>query len=329
MGTSIKKIAVTGAAGQIAYSILFRIAAGELLGLHQPISLHLLDLPECLASLKGVEMELRDCAFPLLKEIILGSDPYEVFKEVDFAFLIGSKPRGPGMERKDLLAENGKIFVLQGKALDTVANIDVLTLVVGNPCNTNCFIAASMAKRLPKEHFFCMTRLDQNRATAFLAAEAGVPVSDLANVTIWGNHSSTQVPDFVHAKIKGISAASVLPRLWLEGEFFEKVQKRGAEVIAARGKSSAASAASAAIDAMKSLIFPSKPGDWFSMGCYSKGNSYGVDPDLFFSFPCSSKGGGNIAMVSNLEIDSFIRKKIEQTENELKEERSMINDLLS
>ncbi|NDD58554.1 MAG: hypothetical protein EBZ47_04770 [Chlamydiae bacterium] len=186
-----------------------------------------------------------------------------------------------------------------------------------------------MAKRLPKEHFFCMTRLDQNRATAFLAAEAGVPVSDLANVTIWGNHSSTQVPDFVHAKIKGISAASVLPRLWLEGEFFEKVQKRGAEVIAARGKSSAASAASAAIDAMKSLIFPSKPGDWFSMGCYSKGNSYGVDPDLFFSFPCSSKGGGNIAMVSNLEIDSFIRKKIEQTENELKEERSMINDLLS
>jgi malate dehydrogenase len=329
MSKPVKKIAVTGAAGQIAYSILFRIANGDVLGKDVQVSLHLLDLPDFVPALKGVAMELQDCAFPLLKNITVGSDPYEIFDGVHYAFLIGSKPRGPGMERKDLLSDNGKIFIGQGQALDSVADKDVLVLVVGNPCNTNCLIASSFAKRIHPSRFFAMTRLDQNRATAFLAEKAGVAVSDVDHVTIWGNHSSTQVPDFVNAKIKGRSATDLITdRAWLENDFTSKVQKRGAEVINARGKSSAGSAANAAIDAMRSLLLPTEAGKWFSMALSARGNPYGIDEKLIFSFPCVSKGNGNIEIVKGLHIDPFLKQKISLTEKELQEERALVENLL-
>lgn len=329
MTKPIKKIAVSGGAGQIAYSILFRIANGDVLGSDQPIALHILDLPEALASLKGVVMELQDCAFPLLKEVKIGSDPKEIFEGIHYAFLIGSKPRGPGMERKELLSDNGKIFIGQGKALDEVADKDALVLVVGNPCNTNCLIASSFAKRLNPNHFFAMTRLDQNRAAAFLAEKAGAHITDVSNVTIWGNHSATQVPDFLHAKIKGHLLKDVIKdKAWLEGEFITKVQKRGAEVIAARGKSSAASAANAAIDAMRSLIFPTPKGEWFSMAKCAKGNPYGINENLIFSFPCISKGNGKLEIIPGLEMDPFLKEKISLTEKELLEERALVENLL-
>ena len=324
----VKRIAVTGGAGQIAYSILFRIASGELFGSDQPIALHILDLPECMPALEGVVMELEDCSFPLLHEIVIGSDPLVVFKDVHCAFLIGAKPRGPGMERKDLLSENGKIFTVQGKALDSVADKNATVLVVGNPCNTNCLIAASFAKRLSPMRFFAMTRLDQNRAVSFLAKKAACTVKDVSNVAIWGNHSSTQVPDTFHAQIAGKNLRDVIrEEKWLDGEFFSKVQKRGAEVIAARGKSSAASAASAALDAMRSLYFPTAQGHFFSMGLYSKGNPYGIDEDLIFSFPCISKGEGNLQIVSGLDLSPFLQEKIALTEKELLEERSLVKHL--
>lgn len=327
MGRGIKRIAVTGGAGQIAYSLLFRLAAGELFG-KEEIALHILELPQGMEALKGVVMELQDCAFPLLKEIHIGSDPKKVFKEVEYVFLVGAKPRGPGMERKDLLLENGKIFIEQGQALDEVASRNAVVLVVGNPCNTNCLIAQSFAKRLKPNRFFAMTYLDQNRATAFLAERAGVPVGDVSDVIIWGNHSSTQVPDAIHAKIRGLPAYEVLHKhkQWLEEEFILKVQKRGAEVIAARGKSSAASAASAAIDAMRSLVFPKK--EIFSMALASQGNPYGVDPGLIFSFPCRSKGSGELEIVSGFSLDPFLKEKIDLSEKELLEEKSMVDSLL-
>ncbi len=317
----VKKITITGGAGQIAYSILFRIAAGEIYGANQPIALHLLETPDAMKFLEGVVMELEDCAFPLLKEIKIGSDPHQIFDGVNLAILIGAKPRGPGMERKDLLAENGKIFIEQGKALNRAAK-DILTLVVGNPCNTNCYIAMKNGKDVPRDRFFAMTRLDQNRSQSFLAKKAGVPVASVKDVTIWGNHSATQVPDFTHVKINGKRATEVIPdRKWLEGDFITKVQKRGAEVIAARGKSSAGSAANAAIDAAKSLLFPT---DWCSMGIYSKGNPYGIDEDLIFSFPCKSHGNGKLEIIQGLEIDPFIKQKIALTEKELQDERSFV-----
>jgi malate dehydrogenase len=329
MNKPVKRIAVTGGAGQIAYSILFRLASGELLGCDQPIALHILDLPDCMPALKGVVMELDDCAFPLLKEIRMGSDPYEIFAGVHYAFMIGSKPRGPGMERKDLLSDNGKIFVEQGKALDAVADQNALVLVVGNPCNTNCLIAQSFAKRLNPRHFFAMTRLDQNRAHAFLAHKAQVDILDVTNVTIWGNHSSTQVPDAKNAKICGKHLYDVIKdHQWLETEFVSKVQKRGAEVIAARGKSSAASAANAALDAMRSLIFPTKKEHWFSMAITAKGNPYGIDERLIFSFPCVSKGNGQIEIVPGIQFNQFLKEKIKLTENELLEERSLVENLM-
>lgn len=329
MNVDIKRIAVTGGAGQIAYSLLFRIAAGEVFGVDQPIALHVLEVEGAMESLKGVAMELEDCAFPLLKEIHIGSDPMKVFKGVDYAFLVGAKPRGPGMERKDLLMENAKIFIDQGKALNEVAGKDVIVLVVGNPCNTNCLIARSFAKRINPDHFFAMTRLDQNRAVAFLAKKADVSIQEISNLSIWGNHSSTQVPDFTHAKIGKRLAIEVLhdQRDWLEKEFLSKVQKRGAEIIAARGKSSAASAASAAIDSMKSLIFKSKEGEWISVGRISDGNSYGIKPGLIFSFPCVSKGNGEIEIVGGLICDAFLKEKIALTEKELLEEKQMIESL--
>ncbi|HSX26228.1 MAG TPA: malate dehydrogenase [Chlamydiales bacterium] len=325
----IKRIAVTGSAGQIAYSLLFRIANGDLLGADQPIALHLLDLPPFLEGLKGVAMELDDCAFPLLKEIKVGVQPEEMFGGVHYALLVGAKPRGPGMERKDLLSENGKIFVEQGKALNRVASKEVRVLVVGNPCNTNCLIALHQAPDLPRTSFHAMTRLDQNRAVHQLAVKAHVGVDEVTGVAIWGNHSSTQVPDFVNGKIGAKPILEVIhDRKWLEGEFFTKVQKRGAEVIAARGKSSAASAAHAAICAMRSILVPTSSGQCFSSAVYSHGNPYGVRDDLIFSFPCKSKGHGEFEIISGLTLDQFLKEKIALTQKELVEERDLVAPLL-
>ncbi len=291
MTKTLKRIAVTGGAGQIAYSLLFRIAAGELLGRDQPIALHILELPEAMKMLEGVKMELDDCAFPLLKEIHIGSDPKEIFKGVHYALLVGAKPRGPGMERGD---------------------INVKILVVGNPCNTNCLIALSKASRLKPQNFFSMMRLDQNRATAQLAEKANVDINAVENVTVWGNHSSTQMPDFSNATINGKPATeTITDKSWLEGDFITTVQKRGAAIIAARGKSSAASAASAAIDSMKSLISPTPVGRWFSCAIPSKGNPYGIDENL-----------------KDLPIDEFLGNKIKISETELIEERELVKEML-
>jgi malate dehydrogenase len=323
---NIKRIGVSGGAGQIAYSLLFRLASGQLFGNEQLISLHILELPEAIESLKGVVMELYDCAFPLLHSVKIGTDPREVFEGVDHVFLVGAKPRGPGMERKDLLADNGKIFIGQGKALGEVAAPDALILVVGNPCNTNCLIAQTHAK---KHRFFSMSRLDQNRGTYFLAQKAAVPVTAISHMTIWGNHSSTQVPDFLNAKIYGKPALDVIKdRHWLENDFVSQVQKRGAVVIAARGKSSAGSAAHAALEAMQSLIEPTRPGEWFSMSLATEDNPYGIQKDIVFSFPCRSQGKGRLEIVKNLQWDDFLKKKIAMTEQELLEERRMIQGLL-
>lgn len=326
MSLRIRRIAVTGAAGQIAYSLLFQLASGELFGKEQPIALHLLEVPQVIDQLKGVEMELQDCAFPLLKEVKIGTDPSVVFEGVDTVFLVGSKPRGPGMERKDLLIENGPIFISQGKALGAVAAAGCTILVVGNPCNTNCLIAE---KHAGKHHFYAMTRLDQNRAVSMLARKAGVDLTQVSHVTIWGNHSSTQMPDFLNAQIGKKPVVDVIrDRAWLEGPFISDVQKRGAVVIAARGKSSAASAAQAAIDAMKSLVTPTPAGEWFSMGLKSDGNPYGIAPGLIFSFPCISNGKGHIEIAKNLKWDDFLKKQIHLTEKELLEEKSMVEKLL-
>jgi malate dehydrogenase len=322
----MKRIGISGGAGQISYSLLFRLASGELFGPDQPIALHLLEVPEALDSLKGVVMELEDCAFPLLGEIKIGSDPRQVFEGVDTVFLVGAKPRGPGMERKDLLADNGKIFVGQGKALGEVAANNAVILVVGNPCNTNCLIATAHAK---KHRFFAMTRLDQNRAVSLLAHKAKVPVTAVTHMAVWGNHSSTQVPDFYNARIAGKPVLEVIKdRKWLEDDFVPQVQKRGAVVIAARGKSSAASAAHAALEAMKSLYKPTPAGDWFSMSLLSDGNPYGIQKGLIFSFPCRSSGNGKIEIVKNVPWDDFLKQKIALTEKELIEERELVRHLL-
>ncbi len=329
MSKPIKRVAVTGGAGQIAYSILFRIAAGEMLGKDQPIALHILELPASIDALKGVVMELEDCAFPLLKEIKIGTNAEEVFEGVNYALLIGAKPRGPGMERKDLLGENGKIFVEQGKALNAAAADDVIVLVVGNPANTNCLIAMSHAPKIPKNRFFSMMRLDQNRAASMLAHKSQLAVTDVSNVAVWGNHSATQVPDFINAKIQGKPALELIKdRKWCEEEFIPQVQKRGATVIAARGKSSAASAANAAIDSIRSLLVPTPEGEWFSVGLYSQGNPYGVRNDLLFSFPCRSKGNGHIEIVKNIPWDPFLEAKIRLSEKELIEERELVAHLI-
>jgi len=321
----LKRVLVTGGAGQIAYNLLFRIATGEMLGFDQPLALHILELPEAMKPLEGVRMELEDCAFPLLKEVHIGSDAEELFGDVHYALLVGAKPRGPGMERGDLLKENAKIFIEQGRALNSVADPDVKVLVVGNPCNTNCLITMTNAPRIPRKNFHAMTRLDQNRAVAQLALRAHVEVSSITNMTIWGNHSSTQVPDFVNAKISGKPVLDVIKdHSWLENEFVGTVQKRGAAVIASRGKSSAASAASSAIDAIKSLVTPTPRGEWFSSGVCSDENSYGVQENLIFSFPCRSKGDGHYEIVDNIPWNTFLREKIHASERELLEERSLL-----
>lgn len=329
MTKPLKRIAITGGAGQIAYSLIFRIAAGDLFGPDQPIALHLLDLPQFEGNLKGVAMELDDCVFPLLKEVKIGSKAEEIFGGVHCALLVGAKPRGPGMERKDLLADNGKIFVEQGKALNRVASKDVRVFVVGNPCNTNCLIAMHHAPDLPRSHFFAMTRLDQNRAVFQLAKKANTSVEEVTHVVIWGNHSSTQVPDFLNAKVHGRPATEVIQdRKWLENEFIPMIQKRGAEVIAARGKSSAASAANAIVGSIRSLYTPTHSGQWFSLAVPSTNNPYGIPEDLVFSFPCKSQGRGDWEIVPGLQIDAFLKEKLRLTQKELMEERDLIAPLL-
>lgn len=323
------RVAVTGGAGQIAYNLLFRIANGDLFGPQQPVALHILEVEAVLPVLEGVKMELEDCAFPLLKEIHIGSDPVKIFRDVQYALLVGAKPRGPGMERGDLLNDNGIIFVEQGKALNQAADPNVKVLVVGNPCNTNCLIAMHNAPRIPKQNFYAMTRLDQNRSTSMLARRAKVDNTDVKNVTIWGNHSSTQVPDFFNATIEGVPVIKKIndPQ-WLENDFINAVQKRGAAIIAARGKSSAASAASSAIDSIRSLVTPTPPGEWFSMGICSDGNPYRIQENLIFSFPCRSNGDGTCEIVKDLPWNDFLLYRIKLTEKELQEERELVEDKL-
>jgi malate dehydrogenase len=321
------KVAVTGAAGQIGYAILFRLASGEVFGRDTKISLHLLEIPAALKALEGVVMELDDCAFPLLENVVITDSPEVAFDGVNWALLVGSKPRSKGMERGDLIRENGPIFVGQGNALNRAA-ADARVLVVGNPANTNCLIAMNNSD-LPKERFAAMTRLDQNRAYAQLAQKAGVPVTAVANVTIWGNHSATQYPDAENATINGRPAMEVITdHAWLRGDFISTVQKRGAAIIEARGLSSAASAASAALDHVQSLEAKTPTGHWFSAGVYADG-SYGIEKGLNFSFPIASDGQGGYEIVQGLPWSDFARQKIALTEAELKEERDVVADLLS
>lgn len=325
MTKPILRIAVTGGAGQIVYQLLFRIANGELFGQDQPLALHILELPEALQALEGVKMELQDCAFPLLHTINTFTDPYQAFQDIDYAILVGAKPRGPGMERKDLLEENGKIFVEQGKALNAAANEKAKVFVVGNPCNTNCLITMHYAPRLSRRNFFAMTRLDQNRATYLLSQKAQVSIKDVSHVTIWGNHSSTQVPDFFHAQIRGRPVESVIhDRAWLENDFFEIVQKRGAAIIKARGKSSAGSAAQAIIDAIRDTLHPTHKGEWFSTAIDSSGNPYGIEDNLVFSFPCHILDKDLVTIVPGLDIHEFLDAKIKASERELLEERDLV-----
>lgn len=329
MNKPILNIAVTGGAGQIAYQLLFRIAHGELFGHDQPLALHILELPEALPALEGVKMELHDCAFPLLHSIEVTSDPYQAFQNADYAILIGAKPRGPGMERSDLLKENAKIFVEQGRALNEVAHKNVKVFVIGNPCNTNCLIAMSHAPRLPRKNFCAMTRLDQNRATTLLAHKAQVTVKDISHMIVWGNHSSTQVPDFIHARIQGRPAEEVIQnRHWLENDFFDMIQKRGAVIIKARGKSSAGSAAHAILDAVRDTISSTQKEQWFSSAIDSTGNPYGITDQLIFSFPCQNREKEGVTIVPGLEIPQFLEMKLKATERELLEERDLVRSLI-
>ena len=330
MKKPLKRIAITGGAGQIAYSLLFRLASGELFGKEQPLALHILELPHSLQALQGVEMELQDCAYPALKEIRIGTDPYEMFKEIDLAILIGAKPRTKGMERKDLLKDNGKIFAMQGKALNEVAKKEVKVFVVGNPCNTNCLIAMHSAPSIAPTQFYAMTRLDQNRARFQLAKKVDQEVDQVDNVVIWGNHSSTQVPDFINARIGGRPLLETLKeRKWLEEAFFSTIQKRGAQVIEARGKSSAASAANAVLDGLKDLYFPTPKGHYYSCCCLSDDNPYHIKEGLIFSFPCRTNHEGKMQIVEGLELDTFLKQKIALSEQELMEERDLVAHLLN
>ena len=325
--TSPIKIAVTGAAGQIGYSLVFRIASGAMFGPEQPIALSLIEIPNALGALEGVVMELHDCAFPLLKSITPTADLDEGFRDVNWALLVGSVPRKAGMERKDLLGINGKIFIGQGRAIEKNAAADVRTLVIGNPCNTNCLIAMNNAKQIPPDRWFAMTRLDENRAKAQLAHKAGVEVTAVTNMTIWGNHSATQYPDFYNAKINRRSANEVIrDEAWLKGNFITTVQQRGAAIIKARGLSSAASAANAVVDTVRSLITDTPREDWHSVALCSTGE-YGVEKGLICSFPVRVKDG-RPEVVQNVPMNEFSRGKIEASVNELKEEKSLVSELL-
>jgi len=321
------KVAITGAAGQIGYSLVFRIAYGEMFGPDQPLALHLIEIPIALGALDGVVMELHDCAFPLLESIVRTADLDEGFRDINWALLVGSIPRKAGMERKDLLGINGKIFIGQGQAIERNAAADVRVLVIGNPCNTNCLIAMNNAKEIPRDRWFAMTRLDENRARAQLAQKAGVEISRVTNMTIWGNHSSTQYPDFYNTRIDNRPANEVIrDEKWLKEEFIATVQQRGAEVIKARGLSSAGSAANAIVDTVSFLTSETPRDDWHSAAVCSDG-SYDVDEGLISSFPVRVRGG-KWEIVQQLPINKFSRDKIDKSVAELKEEKSMVSDLL-
>ena len=320
------KIAVTGAAGQIGYSLLFRIASGAMLGPDTPVALSLLEIAPALKAAEGTAMELNDCAFPLLRKIDISDDPNVAFDGVNVALLVGARPRGPGMERADLLEANGGIFAPQGAALNAHAASDLHVLVVGNPANTNALIAMSHAPDVPRERFSAMMRLDHNRAKGQLAAKAGVGVGEITNMTVWGNHSATQYPDITHAKVAGRAAAEVVgDQAWVEGDFIPTVQKRGAAIIEARGSSSAASAASAAVDHVRDWIHGTPSGDWVSMAVPSDG-SYGVAEGVLSGFPVTCSGG-SYKIVEGLELDAFSRERIDKSVGELFEERAAVEGL--
>ncbi len=321
------KIAITGAAGQIGYSLLFRIASGSMFGPDQPVELSLIEIAPGLGPLSGVVMELDDCAFPLLKKITATADLAEGFAGVHWVLLVGSVPRKAGMERGDLLSINGGIFTGQGKAIAAHADPSVRILVVGNPCNTNCLIAMNNAKSIPQDRWFAMTRLDENRAKSQLAQKAGVDITEVTNVAIWGNHSATQYPDFTNAKISGRPATDVITdHAWLEADFISTVQKRGAAIIAARGSSSAASAANAVVDTVRSLVTPTSVGDWFSVAVPSDG-SYGIAPGIITSYPIRTTQSG-YEIVQGVPINAFSQSKIDITINELLEEKALVANLL-
>lgn len=320
------KVAVTGAAGQIGYAILFRIASGQLLGPDTPVQLSLLEIPDAVKAAEGTAMELDDCAFPLLAGIDISDDARQAFDGVNIALLVGARPRTKGMERSDLLEANGGIFKPQGEALSEHAASDIRVLVVGNPANTNCLIAKSNAPDIPAERFTAMTRLDHNRAIAQLAKKTGAPVRDITNMTVWGNHSATQYPDVFHAKVGGRDAAEVVnDQEWIENDFIPTVQKRGAAIIEARGMSSAASAANAAVDHVHDWVAGTPSGDWVSMAIPSDG-SYGVAEGVISSFPVTCSGG-EYEIVSGLELNDFSKSRIETTVNELQEEREAVRQL--
>ncbi len=320
------RVAVTGAAGNIGYALTFRIAAGDMLGPDQPVILHLIEIAPALETLRGVVMEMNDCAFPLLSGVVATADPVEGFADVDVALLVGARPRGPGMERKDLLSANGAIFGPQGKAIAANGSPDVRVLVVGNPANTNALICAANAKGRDPRQFHAMTRLDHNRALSQLAEKTGAHINDIRRMTIWGNHSSTQYPDIAHATIGGRKATDLVEQSWYRDTFIPTVQQRGAAIIKARGASSAASAASAAIDHVRNWVLGTPEGDWVSMAVPSDG-SYGVAPGVVYSYPCVCRNG-DYEIVQGLDRDEFSRVKMAASEAELREERAAVEELL-
>jgi malate dehydrogenase len=320
------RVAITGAAGQIGYQLLFRIAAGDMLGADQPIILQLLEIPPAMGAVSGVVMELEDCAFPLLHNVIATDDPNVAFKDADYALLVGARPRGPGMERSDLLEANGAIFTVQGKAINDNANKNIKVLVVGNPANTNAMIAMNSAPDINPKQFTAMTRLDHNRAMGQLAEKTGKQTNDVTNMIIWGNHSSTQYPDISQVKIAGKKAIDLVDRDWYENDFIPTVQKRGAAIIKARGASSAASAASAAIDHMRTWSLGTPDGDWVSMGIPADG-SYGINEGIIFSYPVTCKEG-QYEIVQGLAIDDFSQARLDATEKELREEHDAVAHLI-
>ena len=324
--TSPVRVTVTGAAGQISYSLLFRIASGEMLGPNQPVILQMLEITPALEALKGVAMELEDCAVPLLAGMVCTDDAAVAFKDSDYALLVGARPRGPGMERKDLLEANAAIFSAQGKALNDNASKNIKVLVVGNPANTNSLIAQRNAPDINPRQFTAMTRLDHNRAMSQIANKTGTTINDVTHMTIWGNHSATQYPDLHETKINGKPAIDMIDQAWYESDFIPTVQQRGAAIIKARGASSAASAANAAIAHMRSWAMGTAEGDWVSMGVYSDG-SYGITEGLIYSFPCVCKDG-DWEIVQGLEINDFSRAKMTATQEELTEERDAVQHLL-
>ena len=320
------KVTVTGAAGQIGYALLFRIASGQMLGPQTPVELSLLEIPDALKAAEGTAMELEDCAFPLLHRVEISADPSKAFDGVNVALLVGARPRGPGMERSDLLEANGGIFKPQGEAINAVAADDVKVLVVGNPANTNCLIAMSNAPDVPRERFTAMTRLDHNRAISQVANKLGQPLSTVSRMTVWGNHSTTQYPDLVNARVNGESAwEAVDDEVWIAEEFIPRVAKRGAEVISARGASSAASAANAAVDHIHDWVLGTVDGDWVSMSVPADG-SYGVEEGIVSGYPCTCRGG-EWKIVEGLEVPEFSRTRIDASAAELREERDAVSKL--